>query len=191
MKYFLILLSIGLLSSAMAMTSKKPVETNQATTLTVNQNETEKNQGADESGKSGKDCKTGCSLGDEKTESLSDKKIEELLVKLKFDMPNTDSINLDTLLFYADSTRGYLKNKGDKKVPAVWKHILKDELKHTNFKIEIRVLNEAGKKIINFKEKVALEEKYHLHHKDIVKGSELTIGGRSKRVGLHHIWARF
>lgn len=183
MKYFVLLLVLVALGAGFTM-----AQDNSLTQTPPPRGIAEDNPEID----NGEECQTsGCTIGDDSTQDISDKKIKELLVQLALEPYNEESEALDILLFHHKATNAYIQKNGSHLESSPWQGLFEDEVAKTHIKISVRVTDDNGISRITVNEKVAIGGKYHLHHHDIIEGEDLVVSGRSKRVGLNHIWVRF
>jgi hypothetical protein len=139
-----------------------------------------------------KTCKTsGCTVGDDSSKNLSNEDIQDLLFKLSQENFDEESNTLDTLLFHNKSFSSYIKKNGSTEAGIVWATLLEEAAQKNSFKIFIKVTKQNGEIAFQNEEEVEIAGKFKLEHKDLAGKKPLVFEGRSKRVGLNHIWTRF
>jgi len=181
MKYLLLLTAFALLGSFGIAQSSKLLSENEATStiqVTTPQEPSSCNS-------------SGCTVGDDHTKNLSFSDIKKLINTLNNEKYDENSTTLDTLLFHHEKVHQYINTQGNWTIDKRWSDTLNKEIPKKEFMLFIKVTDERGHEHLTLTEKVKLSHAYHLHHSDIIKNEELMISGRSKRVGLHHIWSRF
>jgi hypothetical protein len=136
------------------------------------------------------ECLVGCSLEADE-EWISEPEIRKLLKRLSTESYNEESENLDTLLFFHEKVCQFREKHLLSELPAPWEKCLNEELPKDKIRIQLRVLTAGGIKEIRVDEIEPLSKAFHLKRDDLVEGHEMKISGRSRRVGLHHIWIRF
>jgi hypothetical protein len=104
----------------------------------------------------------------------------------------SESLDLDTLLYYAGSTAHFLAALGELDLDPVRGAFLQSELARTQVTMEMRLVDDSGAiRGTVLAAGIPLGEKQHLRFRSTGSLGHLESGGRVRRVGLNHIWSRW
>ena len=141
---------------------------------------------------SGGGCSTVCSVDEVLGEGLGEAEIQDLLVAWQQQPMAAASLPLETLLFYAEDTRNYLRLLPEGALNPERLNFLAAELSRNEVRVEMRLVDDLGsERGVLVAQGVPLGEKQHLRFRDSgVLGPYIT-SGKVKRVGLGHLWSRW
>ena len=106
--------------------------------------------------------------------------------------PVHDSAALDSLCFYGVQTRDMLNLYGADGLDNERAALLSAEVSRTHAYLSVRVIDTNGVVRVNLaRQKVQIDERNHYAVTDVHNVIPPEVSGTIKRVGLHHIWARF
>ena len=134
-------------------------------------------------------CRAGCSYTP--PPGIGRAKVDELLGEIAKDPVGTDSLALDTLLFYDEETRARIADPTGLPISSEWQAFLFHELGKRNVYMNLRVLDEKGQVRAQVADLLmALRVKRHVDTTDNVGVQPMDANGTAVRVGLKHIWFR-
>jgi hypothetical protein len=136
-------------------------------------------------------CAETCSLSDA-AESQSEIDFRQSLSAwMKQDMA-TESLPLDTLLYYRESTALFLSTLDNLMIDPERRVFLMQELARTEVTVEMRIVDDTGAVRGSLvATDIPFREKQHLRFEATGSLGHLESGGRVRRVGLSHLWSRW
>lgn len=98
--------------------------------------------------------------------------------------------DLETLLFHRDVTlQTLLDHPG--RLPVDHERFLREELARTRVEVAFRLVSDTGEILGHSVRTSPLKEKQHIILEDTGPLKHIEISGKTKRVGLHHLWSRW
>ncbi len=136
------------------------------------------------------ECKAGCGDARHPTKILSVKEFHRLVAEYESE-PRTGGKALDALCYYGGQTLGFMDSE-EFTLDVSKRALLKHELQKDQALLSVRLIDADGNVCLSMLEhRVPLGERNHLHVDSTTIATPPIISGTVKRVGLHHIWARF
>ncbi len=137
------------------------------------------------------DCAKGCSgPTPDDTDPLSEEEVLALLTRYAKAPVGAPGEALDTLLFYRRSTLRALERHGDLLDPN-HRAFLQRELMRNRVEVAFRLVDEHGQVVGRASRVSPLKEKQHIVLEGKPGLQHIEISGKTKRVGLHHLWSRW
>lgn len=137
------------------------------------------------------DCAKGCSgPTPDDTHPLSDEAALAHFQGYAGQPVQAPSDDLETLLFHRDVSIALLDTLPDL-LPTAHEAFLREQLARTRVEVAFRLVDEAG---VVHGEAVrigALKEKQHVVLAGTGSLKHIEVSGKTKRVGLHHLWSRW
>lgn len=140
--------------------------------------------------KSQKGCETGCAAAKDTAPTWTPARFSMWMKKYANEPLRAGSRALETLLFHGKTTRMFLKKWGAPPISQTHLNFLQRELKRDQFELSFRIVDEKGRVRIGFKKKIRVGSHFHVEAHKSLQIQRPSFGGKSKRVGLHHIWIR-
>jgi hypothetical protein len=135
------------------------------------------------------DCETGCAATI-KTPPLTKQLFTNYMLTFAGEPLKGGSRGLESLLFYGKKTLKMLKKHGRLSVSNNRLAFLKKELKRDRIDLHFRIIDEKSVERLSFRKVVKIGGHFHVDAQKVVGIQRAGFGGKSKRVGLHHIWVR-
>lgn len=136
-------------------------------------------------------CAETCSLSEAPSLQTEAQFRQSLQAWLSLEM-DAESLPLDTLLYYADSTAHFLVALDGLRLESPRRAFLLRELERTQVTMEMRLVDDSGAlRGTVLAAGIPLGEKQHLRFRSTGSLGHLESGGRVRRVGLNHIWSRW
>ena len=101
------------------------------------------------------------------------------------------TLGIETLLFHAAETERLLEREGTGPLSEAHIRWLEHELARQTVDLSFRLVTEDGRVLGALQQQVALKTKQHLLLEDTDTLETIEVSGKTKRVGLHHLWSRF
>ena len=139
-------------------------------------------------------CGDTCSLEDRHgPPALSEADYLDLIEAWSHEPLGEATQSLETLLFHWDGTKLWLDALGAPGLNPQQEAFLRRELSRDSYDMEMRLLDDDGSvRATVTRSDVPLDHKEHLEFDLDGSGLQAFItSGRSKRVGLHHLWSRW
>ena len=135
-------------------------------------------------------CASGCAASRHPTKQLTRDHFHELLQQYASEPMDETSFALESLLYYGRQTLALLKEEGDYPLDPLRSGFLRDELKKTHAKVEIRVVDEHGEIRTWLPPTRVPLDRRHEFDMQVNNVQPLETSGTVKRVGLYHLWNR-
>ena len=100
------------------------------------------------------------------------------------------SFALESLLYFGRQTQALLKEEGDWPLDPLRSDFLREQLRTTHAKIEIRLIDEHGEIRTWLPPTRVPFDRRHEFHMEVKNVQPLITSGTVKRVGLYHLWTR-
>ena len=137
-------------------------------------------------------CGAGCSAVPVKNEGIPDADLDAWLSRYAAEDPTAPTSPLETLLFHRDATLRRLSSADAPPLDDAHLEALTEELEQTGVTIEFRVVDDAGRvRVAHGGTDVPFGTKVHVHADRHDDPEPVELGGRVRRVGLHHYWTRW
>ena len=135
-------------------------------------------------------CASGCAASRHPTKELTREYFHELLHQYSTQPMDETSFALESLLYYGRQTVALLKEEGDYPLDPLRSDFLRDELKKTHAKVEVRVVDEHGEIRTWLPPTRVPLDRRHEFDMQVNNVQPLITSGTVKRVGLYHLWNR-
>jgi len=135
-------------------------------------------------------CASGCAASRHPTEELTRARFQELLEQYATEPMDESSFALESLLYYGRQTEALLQAEGDYPLDPLRSEFLREELKKTHAKIEVRVVDEYGEIRTWLPPTRVPLDRRHEFDMQVNNVQPLETSGTVKRVGLYHLWNR-
>jgi len=136
-------------------------------------------------------CAKGCSAPTpDETHPLEAQQIAANIEALQLEAVGAPSLALDTLLFHPGGTQDWLDAHPDALDPARRAHLL-SELSRDQVEVSFRLVDDSGQIRGEATRTSSLREKQHIVMAGTGALKRIEISGKTKRVGLEHLWARW
>lgn len=137
------------------------------------------------------DCAKGCSgPTPDETHPLSDTELSQHIIALSAEPVGAASLDLETLLFHGSATSAWLDRHPDA-LDLERRRFLRKELGRIEVRVEFRLVDEHGEIRGQASRVTPLGEKQHIALAGTGALKRIEINGKTKRVGLQHLWSRW
>jgi hypothetical protein len=137
------------------------------------------------------DCAKGCAAPTpDETHPLSDDEALEHFAAYAARPADEPSEALETLLFHPRVSRALLDALPDL-LPTAHEAFLRHELGRTRVEVAFRLVDDDGAILGQAVRTAPLKEKQHIILEGTGPLKHIEISGKTKRVGLHHLWSRW
>ena len=138
------------------------------------------------------DCNRGCNAPTaDETHLLGEDEFREALTEIAAAPVGAESLGIDTLLFHFSDVPELLARYGDAPLTPAHREWLQRELSRQTVSIGFRLLAEDGALLGFVESEVPLKTKQHLVLQGTGALKRIEVNGKTKRVGLHHLWSRW
>lgn len=138
------------------------------------------------------DCNRGCSAPTpDETHALTEAELNEALAQIADAPVGVDSEGLDTLLFHFSQVPELLARHGHGPLTDAHRAWLDAELSRQTVDIAFRLVDEGGTVLGHVGGHIPLKTKQHLILEGTGPLKRIDVNGKTKRVGLHHLWSRW
>lgn len=141
-------------------------------------------------GRTGIACASGCARP-EAPAHVADDQIAAWLAALAASADPEASEALDGLLFHGAEVEAYLDHHGTDPLPADRAALLRSELARDRVSVAFRLETEDGRPIGHLEDVFPFVEHQDFLLADTGPFGRVSMNGKVKRVGAHHLWARF
>mgnify|MGYP007073184874 CR=1 FL=1 len=135
-------------------------------------------------------CASGCAASSHPTKELTRDYYHELLEQYSTQPMDESSFALESLLYFGRQTQALLKEEGDWPLDPLRSDFLREQLRTTHAKIEIRLIDEHGEIRTWLPPTRVPFDRRHEFHMEVNNVQPLITSGTVKRVGLYHLWTR-
>jgi hypothetical protein len=135
-------------------------------------------------------CASGCAASRHPTRELTHDHFHELLEQYATEPMDETSFALESLLYFGRQTGEMLKEDGDFPLDPLRSQFLREELRKTHAKIEVRVVDEYGEIRTWLPSTRVPLDRRHEFDMHVSNVQPLETSGTVKRVGLYHLWNR-
>lgn len=137
------------------------------------------------------DCAKGCSgPTPDETHPIADAEVAVHMQTLLTESVGEPSLALETLLFHPAATSGWLDAHPDALDPER-RAFLRRQLARHDVRVEFRLVDEQGALRGEASRVTPLKEKQHVALAGTGALKRIEINGKTKRVGLEHLWSRW
>ena len=135
-------------------------------------------------------CASGCAASNHPTKELTPEYFHELLGQYATEPMDETSFALESLLYFGRQTLVLLNEEGDYPLDPLRSDFLRQELKKTHAKVEVRVVDEHGEVRTWLPPTRVPLDRRHEFDMQVNNVQPLITSGTVKRVGLYHLWNR-
>lgn len=137
------------------------------------------------------DCNRGCNAPTpDETHLLTEAEFREALDDIAKTPIGRDSMGLDTLLFHFAQVPELFARYGDP-LPSAHRAWVDAELSRQTVDIGFRLVGEEGAILGSIEQHIPLKIKQHLVLEGTGPLKRIEVNGKTKRVGLQHLWSRW
>ena len=136
-------------------------------------------------------CVAGCAIAQHPIEALSEAEYLHLIEKFGAGDGAQSTYALESLLFHAADTRGFIETVGTAFLDEAQTVFLLRELERTHVRLWLRVVDESG--VVRAQvagERFPIGERTHMNVEDTHALPAAEISGTVYRTGLDHLWVR-
>ncbi len=135
-------------------------------------------------------CASGCAASRHPTEKLTKEHFQDLLVAYTYEPMDQTNNALEELMYFGPQTRGMIEQHGVGELDSLRAEFLWDQLKFTQAKISIRVVDDSGQVRTWIEPTEVPFDRRHVFDMKTKEVQPLVTSGTVKRVGLNHMWCR-
>lgn len=138
------------------------------------------------------DCAKGCSAPTpDETHHLTEAEFRAALDEIAAAPVGVDTVGLDTLLFHFTDVPELFAHHGQGPLSAAHRTWIDRELGRQTVDIGFRLVGEDGALLGEVQQEIPLKIKQHLVLKGTGALKRIEINGKTKRVGMQHLWSRW
>ena len=139
----------------------------------------------------GASCATGCAAVKPTPSDLTPEKLRSLLKAFATEPMQAGSQALEAILFHDRKALRLFQKASTRLLDTKRKRFLLQELQKQHVWLSLRIIDRNGtRRVFVPPQRILLDKHFHIHAEHTTNLQAPSFGGRTKRVGLHHIWIR-
>ena len=138
------------------------------------------------------DCNKGCNAPTpDETHLLTEAEFRTALTEIANNPVGAGTLGLDTLLFHFTDVPELFARYGDAPLTEGHRAWVDRELSRTTVDVGFRLVGDDGQLLGSIQQHIPLKTKQHLVLEGTGALKRIEVNGKTKRVGLQHLWSRW